>query len=152
MFREDLSRKVLVDKLQSNKVSKSSSLYPRARGGGLFEGLSASHQSNVVHIMTDIAIKLAQQVSSDLFAISHSALDGRRLPLSKTLTHRCLISCRVLTIGRRLPLSKKRHSSPCRTPNTTSTLRPPITKRRCSGAAALHTEKDKSNCEKVPPS
>jgi hypothetical protein len=61
MFREALSRKAFVDRLlQSNKVSKSSSVYPRARRGGLFEGLPASHQSNVVHSMTDIAIVMAQ--------------------------------------------------------------------------------------------
>jgi hypothetical protein len=101
--------------------------------------------------LTDIAIKLAQQVSSDLFAISHSALDGRRLPLSKTLTHRCLISCRVLTIGRRLPLSKKRHSSPCRTPNTTSTLRPPITKDVVQEGRQLSTHGERQKyCERFP--
>jgi hypothetical protein len=61
MFREDVSRKNFVDRLlQSNEVSKSLSLCPRARGGGTFEGLSESYRSNVIQTMADIAIKVAQ--------------------------------------------------------------------------------------------
>jgi hypothetical protein len=36
MFRKEMSRKAFVDRLlQSNEVSKSSSLFPGARGGGM---------------------------------------------------------------------------------------------------------------------
>ena len=60
MFRGDLSRKAFVDRLlKSNEASESSGLFPRNRSGMLGE-LSESNQANVVHIMTDIAIKVSK--------------------------------------------------------------------------------------------